>query len=342
MEKKKITIKELAKILGISVSTVSKSLNDSYEISEKTKLRVQKAAKKHSYKPNRLAVNLKSGKTKNIGVIIPNILNTFFTRVLYGIERIAASEDYNIITCFSRESYQKEVANIELLSNGSIDGLIVAIAEESQIKGDFEHFNEAISGGIPMVMFDRVTDVITCDKVVVDDFNNAFHATNHLMNLNCKQIALITTIDLLSVGKLRTKGYKNAMVNSSHNYDEKLVIKSNVDEVLQEILNLLDNEKIDGIFAIDEDASLAAIKAVKMKGYQIPNDISIIGYANEKIAKNLTPPLTTVNQHGITIGKSAAKLLIDRLKKDKNEFVTKIITTNIDQRSSTKKGKTLF
>ncbi|NOQ92120.1 MAG: substrate-binding domain-containing protein [Flavobacteriaceae bacterium] len=342
MENKKITIKELAKILGVSVSTVSKALNDSYEISEKTKLKVQKAAKKYHYKPNRLAVNLKSGKTKNIGVIIPNILNTFFTRVLYGIERIAASEDYNIITCFSRESYQKEVANIELLSNGSIDGLIVAIAEESQIKGDFEHFKEAISGGIPMVMFDRVTDVIACDKVVVDDFNNAFNATKYLLDLNCKQVALITTIDLLSVGKLRNKGYKNAMVNSSNNYNEKLVIKSNVDDVLQEILNLLDNEKIDGIFAIDEDASLAAIKAVKMKGYQIPNDISIIGYANEKIAKNLTPSLTTVNQHGITIGKTATKLLIERLKNDKEEIVTKIIATNIDQRSSTKKGKTLF
>lgn len=342
MEKKKITIKELAKILEISVSTVSKSLNDSYEISEKTKLRVQKAAKKYNYKPNRLAVNLKSGKTKNIGVIIPNILNTFFTRVLYGIERIAASEDYNIITCFSRESYQKEVANIELLSNGSIDGLIVAIAEESQIKGDFEHFKEVISDGIPMVMFDRVTDVITCDKVVVDDFNNAFNATKYLLDLNCKKIALITTIDLLSVGKLRTKGYKNAVENSSNNYNKKFVIKSNVEGVLQEILNLLDNEKIDGIFAIDEDASLAAIKAVKIKGYQIPNDVSIIGYANEKIAKNLTPTLTTVNQHGITIGKTAAKLLIDKLKNKKEEVVTKIIETNIDQRSSTKKLKTLF
>jgi len=342
MEKKKITIKELAKILGISVSTVSKSLNDSYEISEKTKLKVQKAAKKYNYKPNRLAVNLKSGKTKNIGVIIPNILNTFFTRVLYGIERIAASEDYNIITCFSRESYQKEVANIELLSNGSVDGLIVAIAEESQIKDDFEHFKEAKADGIPMVMFDRVTDAVHCDKVVVDDFNNAFNTTKHLINLNCKRIALVSTIDLLSVGKLRTEGHKKAIENAFNKYDEKLVIKSNVDNVLQETIRLLNNEKIDGIFAIDEDASLAAIKAVKIEGYHIPNDISIIGYANEKIAENLTPTLTTVNQHGITIGKTAAKLLIDRLKNEKNEVVTKIIETNIDQRSSTKKLKTLF
>lgn len=339
MGNKKITLKELAKILGISVSTVSKSLNDSYEISNKTKLRVQKMAKKYHYKPNRLAVNLKSGKTKNIGVIIPDILNTFFTRVLYGIERVAANEDYNIITCFSRESYQKEVANIELLSNGSVDGLIVAIAEESQIKGDFKHFKEAISGGIPMVMFDRVTDNIACDKVIVDDFNNAFNATKYLLYLNCKQIVLISTIDSLSVGKLRANGYKNAIENFSNNYNKKLVIKSNVDDVFQEIINLLDNEKIDGVFAIDEDASLAVIKAVKMKGYQIPNDISIIGYANEKIAENLTPQLTTVNQHGITMGKTAAKLLIDRLKNEKEEITTKIITTNIDQRSSTKKLK---
>jgi len=341
MEKKKITIKELAKILGISVSTVSKSLNDSYEISDKTKLRVQKAAKKYHYKPNRLAVNLKSGKTKNIGVIIPNILNTFFTRVLYGIERIAASEDYNIITCFSRESYKKEVANIELLSNGSIDGLIVAIAEESQIKGDFSHFKEAVSDGIPMVMFDRITDAVDCDKVVVDDFNNAFNATKHLMDLNCKRIALITTIDLLSVGKLRVKGYNKAIEEASNNYD-KYIVKSNVDRIEQEIMTLLDNEKIDGIFAVDEDVSLAAMKVVKRKGFHIPNDISIIGYANEKIAKNLTPKLTTVNQHGITMGKTAAKLLIEKLKNNKETIVTKIIETNIDQRSSTKKIRTSF
>ncbi|MDH3321987.1 MAG: LacI family transcriptional regulator [Flavobacteriaceae bacterium] len=337
MAKKKITIKDLAKIMGISVSTVSKALNDSYEISEKTKIKVRAYAKKYNYKPNKLAVNLKSGKTKNIGVIIPNVLNTFFTRVLYGIERITDEKNYNIITCLSRESHQKEIDNIEWLSNGSVDGLIVAIAEETEIKGDFKHIEDAISHGIPVVLYDRVNNAITCDKVVVDDVNNAYFATKHLIDINCKHIALVSSINFLSVGKNRAEGYKKAIREAFRKIKSKLIVEAGTDDLERKISTLLENEKVDGIFAIDEDAALAVLKIVKSKGYKIPHDIAVIGYANEKLANNLTPTLTTVNQHGITMGKSAASILMDRINNLKKDYFTEIIETSIEQRGSTLK-----
>jgi len=342
MGKGKITVKELASILGVSISTVSKSLSDSYEISEKTKLRVRKLAKKYNYKPNRIAVNLKSGKTRTIGVVLPSILNNFFTRVLYGIERIASQENYNIITCISYESYEKEVSNMQILSNGSIDGLIVALAEGSQIKGDFDHFKESIEEGNPVVMFDRVTDLVDCDKVVVDDYNNAFFATKHLIDIGCKRIALISTIDFLGVGQLRVDGFKKAIMESFRELDQDLIITTNTENLEYELEKLLANKKIDGVFAIDEDSALAVVKTVNSKGYHIPNDISIIGYACAKIANNLTPTLTTVNQHGITIGKSAAKTLINRLNNSDKEYKIKIIEVDIDQRESTMKRKKIL
>ena len=190
-----VTLKQLSKELNVSISTVSKALNDSHEIGKDTIKRVKELANYYNYKPNKIAVNLKSGKTKTIGVIIPSILNNFFAQVLFGIEKVAAKEGFDIITCISNESFKKEVSNVQVLSNGSIDGFIVAIAEQTQIKKDFKHFNQAIQQGTPIVMFDRVTDAINCDKVVVDDFEAAYQATKHLIDLKCKNLAIVSTID---------------------------------------------------------------------------------------------------------------------------------------------------
>ena len=164
-------------------------------------MRVRKLAERYNYKPNRLAVNLKSGKTRTIGIILPSILNNFFTTVLCGIEKVTNERNYNIITCISNESFEKEVTNTEILSNGIIDGLIVAIAEETQIKKDFKHFEACIKEGHPVVMFDRITSEIECDKVVVDDLNDAYLATSHLIGMYCKKPALVSAIVLLGVGE---------------------------------------------------------------------------------------------------------------------------------------------
>jgi len=336
MEGKRVTVKDLAKILGVSISTVSKALNNSYEISEATKLKIQKVAKQYNYSPNKLASSLKSGKTKTIGVILPSIRNKFFARVLYGLEKMATKKGYNIITCISNESHQKEVTNIEVLSNGSIDGFIVAIAEETQKKNDFAHFNKAIEQGKPIVMFDRVTDTIDCDKVVIDDFEASYKATKHLIQSNCKNVAVVSIIDHLDIGKLRIDGYAKAIKESFGKINDQLIVISDNANLEKKIVNLLENNKVDGIFAVEENAALAALRITKSKGYQIPNNMSIIGYVNKKIASNVTPTLTTINQHGIRMGGTSVQILIDRLENNKTGFEKKIIKSTLMERGSTR------
>lgn len=336
MEEKKITVKDLAKILSVSISTVSKALNDSHEISKETKRKIQEVAKQYNYTPNKLASSLKSGKTRTIGVIIPSIKNRFFARVLFGIDSIATKENYNIITCISNESFKKEVTNVQVLANGSIDGFIVALSEETQIKQDFNHFNEAILQGKPIVMFDRVTEMVDCDKVIVDDFEASYQATKHLINSNCKNIAVISIIDHLSVGKLRIEGYKKALNESFYKINPNLIVIADVSTLEDKVIKLFQNQKVNGVLAIDEDASLTVLKIAKSKAFKIPDELSIIGYANEKIATNITPTLTTINQHGVTIGESAAKILIGKLENNTTNFEKKIIKSTLIKRNSTK------
>ena len=337
MEKKKITVKELAQKLGVSISTVSKAMNDSYEISDKTKKRVQRLAAKYNYKPNRLAVNLKSGNTRTIGVILPSILSNFFTAVLYGIEQVTNEQDYSIITCFSNESFDREVTYVDILSNGSIDGLIVAIAEETQVKKDFAHFENCIQEGNPIVMFDRVTPAIECDKVVVDDFNDARMAAGHLLDSGCKSIALVSAIDFLSVGKDRVKGFVSMVEERYGKMRPEMLIRCTVDELEERVSRLISDTNVDGIFAVDEDASLAICKVARRLGVSIPEDLSVIGYAGEKLATNLTPGLTTVNQNGVSIGREAARIMLERIGSSQEPVTKKVISTTIEQRTSTRK-----
>ena len=218
----KATLKQIAKELGVSISTVSKALNGSPEISEPTKQRVQEYAKLKNYKPNVIGLNLKNRRTKTIGVIIPNILNSFFAKVFSGIEKVADENGYKVITCISNESLEKEKNALEILSNGTIDGFIVSIAEESQKFQRFEHFTTIINEGTPIVMFDRIADEVVCDKVIVDDYESAINATEHLIKTGCKKIALLSSINELSVGKLREKGFFKAMASNGLEVDSSI------------------------------------------------------------------------------------------------------------------------
>src|SRR5690606_20126656 len=210
-----VTLKQLAKELNVSISTVSKALNNSKEIGDDTTKRVKELAELYNYKPNKVALSLKQNKTKTIGVIIPDILNHFLAKVLFGIEREAALHGYNIITCISNESLDQEKESLQLLANGSVDGFILSVAQETQIKNEVNHFKEAISLGLPIVMFDRVAHDVLCDKVIVDDFDAVYKATKMLLLEGRKNIAFISSIDDLSVGKLRERGYNKAILEHS-------------------------------------------------------------------------------------------------------------------------------
>jgi LacI family transcriptional regulator len=338
--KAKATLKQIAKELNVSVSTVSKALNDSAEISEQTKIRIKEYAKLKNYKPNVIGLNLKNRKTKTIGVIIPNILNSFFAKVFSGIEKIADQKGYNVIMCISNESLDKEAHTLEMLSNGTIDGFILSISEEAQKLHDYRHFKEIINDGTPIVMFDRIADEVDCDKVVVDDYDSALNSTQHLINLGCKNIALISSVDKLSVGKLRAEGYIQALNNNNIPVNESLILRTDSEEAMKErIEQLFDDNSIDGVFALDENDSVAALKMSLKKGFSIPENLSIIGFADGILAsRRLSPSLTTVSQHGVEIGEVAAKLLIDRLefKEEFKPYETIVIKTILKERESTR------
>ncbi len=339
--KSKATLKQIAKELHVSVSTVSKALNDSPEISEQTKIKVQEYAKLKNYKPNIIGLNLKNRKTKTIGVIIPNILNPFFAKVFTGIEKVAEGRGYNVITCISNESIEKEINTLDVLSNGTIDGFILSVSEEAQKLQEYNHFNEIINDGTPIVMFDRISDDVECDKVIVDDFDSAKDATQHLINTGCKRIALFSAIDNLSVGKLRAQGFFKALEQNKWAIDQNLIVLTDSETDFDaKAKSVFETQKIDGVFALDEHSSVSAIKMGLKKGYKIPEELSVIGFADGVWSKRLTPSLSTVSQHGPEIGEAAAELLIARLESKEEEdlpFKTTVIKTELRQRESTKK-----
>ncbi len=339
--KQKITLKKIAKELDVSISTVSKALKDSHEISEELKKKIQAFAKFYHYKPNSLALNLRNQKTKTIGIIIPQIVHHFFTKVISGIEYIANKKGYNVMICMSMDSFDKEVLNLNMLANGVVDGIIVSVAKETEEKKDYGHFKDLINNGIPLVMFDRVIDKINCNKVLTNDVDGGYLATKHLVNVGCKRIAILTTPNFVTVGNLRLEGYKNALANCHIDFDEDLITmideEKDIEEQIDELLSS-DNPP-DGIFAVNEIYAAIAMKTAINKGLKIPEDISILGFTDGLISQYTTPALSTVAQHGYHIGQKSIELLLNEIEfQDADyQYQTKIIETNLILRESTKK-----
>ena len=338
--RRKVTLKQIAKELDVSISTVSKSLRDSPEISEDTRLKVQAFAKLYNYKPNNIALSLKNKKTKTIGIIIPEIVHHFFATVISGIEQVANECGYNVIVCLSDESFDKEVINMEMLANGSTDGFIMSLSKETQQKKDFHHLQEVINQGMPVVLFDRISNDILCDKVIIDDQLAAYEATNFLISKGLKKIALLTTVDYVSVGKLRTDGYLNVLHDHGIEVDESLIIRIEDTEHCDEKINeLLENKSVDAILAVNELFAVTAIKLAMTKGIKIPEDLSVVAFTDGIISKYSTPTITTISQNGIKMGRKAAEMLIKRLELEDEEdehYKTEIIETNLIIRESTK------
>ena len=339
--RRKVTLKQIAKELDVSISTVSKSLRNSLEISEDTRQKVQAFAKLYNYKPNNIALSLKNRKSKTICIIIPEIIHHFFATVISGVEHVANEKGYNVIVCLSDESFDKEVINMEMLANGSIDGFIMSLSKETQQKKDFHHIIEVINQGMPVVMFDRVTNEILCDKVIIDDSLASFNATQYLIDKGFKKIGLLTTVDYVSVGKLRTEGYTKALINNDLKVDENLIIKiEDIENFGDEVAELLTQNRPDAIFAVNELFAVTAIKEANKLGLKVPEDISIIGFTDGIISKYSSPTITTVSQNGIKMGAKAAQMLIERLESDEEEeeeetYTTEVIETELVEREST-------
>lgn len=336
---KQLTLKDIAKELNVSVSTVSKALNGSKEISTKTKEKIQAFAKFYHYKPNALALKLRNQKTMIIGVIIPEIVHHFFTRVISGIENEVSKHGYNLMICLSNESYNKEVLNLNVLTNGSVDGIIMSIAKETLEEQKYEHLNEILDQNIPLVLFDRAPKNITCDKVIANDVEGGFYATNYFLKEGANNIAIITTNDDIIVGFYRKLGYLKALKERQIKVNKNLIIQIKEEEAIESQIEKLfnnPNQFPDAIFAVNEVYAATAIKIIRKKQLQIPQDIAVIGFTDGLISQFSEPSLTTVDQHGYTMGQKAAKLLLERIKNPKKQYQEEVIKTNLIIRNSTK------
>lgn len=332
--KNKITLKELAKLLNVSVSTVSKALHDSPEISPKTVERVKELAKLHSYRPNPVAVNLKSSKSGTIGVIIPNITNSFFAKVLSGIEAEAQSLGLQVITYISNESLEREKQITDMLTDGFVDGVLIAISEETQRKKEYEHLFNLVEYDIPVVLYDRINISLPVDKIGIDDERTFIEATQLFLSKGLNKIGLATSIHHLGVGKLRITGYKNALPDNQQSY----IANSSRPEVLREkIEDILLKDKVQAVLCTDFESTMQVYRTAFEKKIRIPEDLKVVGFINKEIAPFLTPSISYMEQFPEKIGKGAMELLDRRLNKYSPEKVTseKIISTKLVHLEST-------
>lgn len=339
--KKKITLKHIARELDVSISTVSKALKNSDEISRDTKEKVQAFARLYNYKPNNIAISLKNKRTKNIGVVIPDIVHHFFTTVFRGIEKYANQRGYNVIVCVSDESFDKEVINMELLANGSIDGFIMALSAETQLKRDFAHLREVTDQGIPLVLFDRVTDEIECDKVIIDDRMAGLEVTERLIKSGRKRIALFTTESYLNVSSKREEGYRQALKNYGIPIDESLILRLpfqfEEETISRDFIHSMD---FDAVLSVNEIFAIRGMRLARQKGLRVPEDVSFIGFTNGILSRYSTPSLTSVAQHGEKMGETAAAMLIAKVEQEYDEtdptsYRTEVIPISLVEREST-------
>lgn len=336
----KITIHDIAKILDINSSTVSRALNDSPRVAEKTKKKIVAKALELGYQRNHLASNLRKNKTNTLGVIVPRISRHFFSSAIAGIEETAYNLGYNVIICQSLEQLEREQQIINTLLFNRVDGVLASISMETK---NYEHFEGLKQRKIPFVFFDRHCNIPNTSSVLIDDFQAGFDATEHLINNGCKTIAHFAGPDTLEIYKNRYAGYKAALSKHQLEFNEALVFRSQLMEPdginnVEQMLALPYN--VDGIFSANDVAAISAMQQLKRKGIKVPDDIAVVGFSNETISAVIEPSLTTINQSGFEIGKTATELLISQITHGDREIVNEnvIIQASLIERDSSQKS----
>lgn len=330
------TIKDIAKRLSISASTVSRALRDLPDVKPETMKAVKDLAIKWNYQPNPIAQGLVKKRSYNIGVIIPEFMIHFYAEALSGIYKVANEAGYNVMVCQSNESYEKELKSLKTLVSSRVDGLIVAISKETN---NFDHLNSLNLRKTPLVVFNRVSDEISASKVIFDDYKSGYKATRHLIDCGCKHIAHIAGPINLQLSTDRKDGFKKAIEKYALEYDDELVVScdftlENGKEAMEKILQT--GKKIDGVFTVCDAAAYGAMSVLKNAGYKIPEDVSVIGFTNEPFAKLIEPSLSTISQPSHEIGETATHLLLKHIE-NREEFIpeTRILETELIERNST-------
>lgn len=329
MQKGLVTIKDIARELGISPSTVSKALKGHKDISLSTKNAVRELVEKWNYKPDPIALSLKGGQSKTIGVIVPEIVHYFFSTVISGIEDLAYDSGYHVMFCQSNESYEREVKAVETLLSSRVDGILVSVAKTT---AKFDHLLSIMESGKPLVFFDRICEEIESDRVIVDDEAGAYEAVKHLIETGCRRIVHLSGPQNLKIGQGRKDGYIRALKEFNLHLHKKNIISCDTAMEARVIVPQLLSwaERPDGIFAVNDLTAAETMRIIKQHGYKVPQDISLVGFTSGMISDLTDPTLSSVEQHGYEIGKEAVRLLIARLEgKNKGPFQTKIIETEL-------------
>lgn len=344
MKFESITIKDIAKALGLSYSTVSRALKGSYKISEATRRMVQEYADAHQYRPNLMAQSLKSQRSRSIGVVLCNIPNVFFSEVISGIESVAYNSDYLVIITQSQESYEREVKNVQNLAWRSVDGLLVSLSTESE---DLGHFTRLHEQGLPIVFFDRVTDQLKTHTVVADNSGGAYNGTHHLIDAGYRRIAHITSSPHVSITRERREGYEKALQEAGMPVEQAYIkycmhggmLFEEIEKAMDELLALPDPP--DALLCASDRLTMGCYSLLRKKELQIPEQMAIAGFSNFNSADLFSPSLTTIRQPAFEMGKTATELLIGLIesKRPPSQFTKKIFPTELIIRNSTQKKR---
>lgn len=337
-----VTIKDIAKALGISTSTVSRALRDSYEISPETKQLVLDCAEKLNYRPNPIALSLKERRSLSIGVVVCEIANSFFSQIINGIESIAYDKGYNVIISQSNESYEREIMDLHYLSSRSVDGLLISLSTETN---DISHLQSLHQKGLPIVLFDRVSHEIKTHNVVVDNFRGAYEATEHLLQNGYRNIAAIANSEFLSITAERLSGYKQALEDYDVKYNKAYIkhcfyggmVFSEIEEAVNRLYTL--KNKPDAIITMSDKLTTGCLKTLMRRGIRVPDDIALVGFSNSDITELLNPALTVIRQPALEMGKAATELLLQLIesKRPVTQFENRVLTPELILGSSSLK-----
>ncbi len=334
------TIKDIAKALNVSPSTVSRALKDYPGISEETKEKVKALAKKLNYRPNAVALSLRKSKSHTIGVIIPEVVHFFFSTVISGIEEVAYANGYNVILCQTNESAEREISSVDTIISNQIDGLLVSYSKETS---DFSHFKKLMDYDYPIVFFDRVPKMKETVNVTVDDFSGAYEAVTHLISQGYKKIVHLEGPRNLLISQKRKEGYLQALRNAGLPVREDWIIHcplgtSEESEVFcKSLFSAAPHDRPDALFASNDIAAAGAMKGMKELGLKIPQDVGVVGFSNWQFSAMIDPPLSTVYQPGFQMGERAAQLLLEMINAgDEKAFQpkTEVLETKLIVRGS--------
>ncbi len=311
------TIKDIAKELNVSSSTVSRALKDYPGISDETKRKVKEVADKLNYRPNAIALSLRKSRSFTIGVIIPEVVHFFFSTVISGIEEVASSRGYNVILTQTNESLAREKSSLDTMLSNQIDGFLISFSKETT---DFDHFSKLLDYGYPIVFFDRIPDIPNAISVMIDDYQGAYNATSHLIEQGYTRIAHLAGPKNLNISKERERGYREALINHGLKVYPEFIIECpfgtneegfKATEYLIKKINL----KPDAIFANNDMAAVGAMLACKAEGLKIPEEMGIVGFSNWQFCSIIEPSLSSVSQPGFKIGEKATSMLLDMIEK---------------------------